>query len=103
MDPRPVRYKPVTKTKIVDVVRGSGPLPDENFLWALTNSHWVFEMAAGLEEIIWAEAIEEAHGIARRILGELIDPVDGLREGIADSVRLRWRLACREPKREEEE
>ena len=92
----PVRHKPVTK--ILDVPRGSGPLSDENFLYALTNAHWVFRMAAGLEEIIWAETLEEAHRIARQRLGELVDPVSGLRVGVDDSVHLRWRLACREPK-----
>ena len=98
MDSGSVRYKPVTKS-VTEVVRGSGPLPDENFMYALTNVYWVSRMAIGLESVIRAQDLDDAHEIARESLRELLDPVDGLRSGIHDDLRLRWRIASRPVKR----
>jgi hypothetical protein len=67
-----------------------------SLLSVLTNTYWVARMAFGLEVILsHAETIEDAKEIARDHLETLVDPVNGLRSGIPDDVRLRWRIASR--------
>ena len=78
-----------------------GPLSDENYMYALTNAYWVSRMASGLDLITLVETLDEAHEIAREYLGILIDPVTGLRSGIADEMRLRWRIASKAPRQQE--
>ena len=60
----------------------------------LTNIYWVGRLAFALEVIIsHAETLDEAQAIAKDHLGKLVDPMNGLRTGIPEEIRLRWRVA----------
>jgi uncharacterized protein (DUF2461 family) len=87
----------VNTTHEEKLTMGNNPLSDEDFIHALRNTHWVTRMACGLEMVTMATDINEAHAIAREHLGDLVDPVDGLRLGIHPGLHLRWRIAAREP------
>lgn len=70
-----------------------GPLSYENLLAVLANIYWVGRLAGGLEIILGSDDIEETHRVAQEHLGYLVDPVDGLRSGIPEHIRLRWKIA----------
>lgn len=55
---------------------------------------WVSSLAASLELVLAANTFEEARVVARDALGNLVDPMDGIRD-IPDELRLRWRIAAR--------
>lgn len=81
-------------TRIVRPNPGTGPLPPESYLHALTNVYWLTRVTAALELITRVDDIEEVHELARSHLRILLDPVDGL-PGIPDDIRLRWLIASR--------
>ena len=87
----PVRHAPIMNIEKPE--NQYGPLPYENLLSVLTNIYWVGKLAAALEIVAASDDLEHSHEVARDHLGMLIDPVDGLRAGIPEELRLRWRIA----------